>query len=131
MSDWYHSHGLVLGLFSQVSVEEDEEIFHLGAEDLLGLGVLDVIGHPVELISHGLGGNTGASGRDDGRVGGRLGCHSMDIIRSGGVRGVVRLYVSEVVPELLRRWSKNVGARMRTHPVLACWKSYSSGIRGG
>jgi len=23
------------------------------------------------------------------------------------VRGVVRLYVSEVVPELLRRWSKN------------------------
>jgi len=53
--------GLVLGLFSQVSVEEDEEIFHLSAEDLLGLGVLDVIGHPVELISHGLGGNTSAS----------------------------------------------------------------------
>ena len=68
---------------------------------------MDVVGHPVELISHGLGGNTRASGRDGGSVGGRLGCHSMDSIRSGGVRGVVRLYVSEVVPELLRRWSKN------------------------
>jgi hypothetical protein len=78
------SHGLVLGLFSQVSVEEDEEVFHLGAEDLLGLGVLDVVGHPVELISHGLGGDTGASGWDDGRVGGGgSGCHSKRIISGG------------------------------------------------
>jgi len=80
VSDWYHSHGLVLGLFSQVSVEEDEEIFHLSAEDLLGLGVLDVIGHPVELISHGLGGDTEASGWNDGRVDGRSGCHLKDVI---------------------------------------------------
>ena len=51
-------HLLPLGLLRQVPVEQQEEIFHLGTEDPLGLGVLDVVGHPVELVAHGFGGDS-------------------------------------------------------------------------
>ena len=66
------SHFLALGLFSQVTVEQQEKVFHLGPKDPLGLGVLNVAGHPVELVTHSFGSDTG-DGRmrvaDEGRGG--------------------------------------------------------------
>jgi len=74
---------LTLSALSEVSVEEDEERLHLGFESLAKLktfrisfeemragrekkthlfvfGIIDLLNHGVELVTHSLGGNTGS-----------------------------------------------------------------------
>lgn len=64
-TNWSHKQGgknaqlLALGLFGQVSVEKVEEARHLGVKGLADVRVLDAGNHLVELVPHGLGGNTG------------------------------------------------------------------------